>query len=91
MNKGVNAMKKFVAKSVLGKEYLYSQKCAFIVPNKNAKRIMDTLNANHVALEKGEIWHIYDCNWYDEPYICYKINIRGGKLRVSQNNTKVFN
>ena len=84
-------MKKFVAKSVLGKEYLYSQKCAFIVPNKSAKRIRDTLNANHVTLEKGEIWHIYDCDWYDDQCICYKINIVKGKLRVSRNNAKELN
>ena len=76
-------MKKLVAKTIIGKEYFFSEKYAFYVPQRSAKRIMNTLNVNHVGLKHGEIWHIYNYDWYMDTFVTYKINICEGKLRVT--------
>ena len=76
-------MKKLVAKSIIGKEYFFSEEYAFYAPQRSARRIMDTLNANQVGLKPGEVWHIYDYDWYMDTFVEYQINIRKGKLRIT--------
>lgn len=59
---------KIVAKSVKGKEYLYTASTAHKVPNTSAKVICDVLNKANYNLKEGETWFVHDVSPYDRAY-----------------------
>ena len=59
---------KMLAKAIRGKEFLYSRKSAHAVSDAGADYICRVLNENKYRLKDGEIWHVYDCGWYEMEY-----------------------
>lgn len=58
-------MKKIIAKTLEGREFIYSKNSAHAVPNASAAEICAALNANRYQLKDGEKWHIYEAGWYE--------------------------
>ena len=61
---------KILAKTVQGREYMYSARSARKVSARSAQYILNVVNKAGFLLdrEKGEIWHIYDIDEYDTAY-----------------------
>ena len=70
-------MKKFVAITTPGAEYVYRSATAHYVSRENASRILDALNRSGHLLRPGEKWHLYSDEGQPVPYRYY---IRSGKL-----------
>ena len=70
-------MKKFVAVTTPGAEYLYRSDTAHYVSRENASRILAALNRSGHMLRPGEKWHLYTDEGQPVPYRYY---IRSGKL-----------
>ena len=60
---------KFIAIAPKGKEFLYRRSSMIAVPTSSAKAIMNKLNEVKYELKDGEVWHIYDNDWYTNDYI----------------------
>lgn len=75
-------MKKFVAITVPGKEFLYRENTAHLVSRENASRILDALNRAGHMLRPGETWHLYSAE--DPEAVPYRYYIRSGKLFESE-------
>lgn len=73
-------MKKLIAKTTIGQEYLYSRSTAHYVPSCSADRICSALNRSRFELHDGETWHVYDVEYGDDLYINQKFYIRNGRL-----------
>ena len=61
-------MKKVIAKSVKGHEYLYSRKECYSVSPKKAKLVCDTLNRLAWKLKDNETWFIHEIDDIDFEY-----------------------
>ena len=61
---------KVLAKTIQGREFMYSARSARKVSARSAQYILDIVNQHGFLLdkEKGEIWHIYDVDQYDAAY-----------------------
>lgn len=70
-------MKKFVAVTTPGAEYMYRPRTAHYVSRENASRILEALNRSGHLLRPGEKWHLYTDEGQPVPYRYY---IRSGKL-----------
>lgn len=77
---------KVIAKTVKGKEYIYSTKSAHKVSANSAEKILTVLNNVRWNLKNDdEIWHIYDVDEYDTAYdyaIYQKFTIRKGIVKA---------
>lgn len=74
---------KMIAKTIAGKEYIYSKSSAHAVSNAEAKPICDALNKARYDLKDGEAWHIYDLGWYENEFTnagVMKFTRRKGKI-----------
>ena len=60
---------KFIAIAPKGKEFLYRRSSMIAVPKSSAIKIMITLNNLRYKLKDGEVWHIYDNDWYSNDFI----------------------
>ena len=67
-------MKKLIAKTQEGKEFLHSKKNAFFA-SANAQKIADILNRNKYQLQDGEKWHVYDYDFMQDDYVQHRIYI----------------
>lgn len=74
-------MKKLIAKTQEGKEYMHSKTYAFFA-NTNAQKIADTLNKHKAELKDGEKWHVYDYDFSQDSYVGYYLFISNGKLKT---------
>ena len=75
-------MRKLIAKTIIGKEYMHSRTHAYIV-DKNADKICKILNDSKYMLKKGECWYVYDYG-YVPSYVEQVISLtRAGKLKLS--------
>lgn len=61
-------MGKLIAKTIAGKEYVYSRKSAHAVSAAAAEYICNVLNEKKYKLKEGEKWHVYDCGCYEMEY-----------------------
>ena len=61
-------MMKIVAKSVRGKEFLYSARSAHQVKGLTAEKMAEFLNAQKHDLSDGEVWHVHEVGPYDNAY-----------------------
>lgn len=74
-------MAKIIAKTIKGKEFIYSKTSAHNVSNASALKIRDALNSIKWQLKDDEIWHIYDVDWYTESFTYKKFTLRNGVLK----------
>lgn len=61
-------MGKMIAKTIPGKEFVYSRKSAHAVSEAAADYICGVLNEKRYRLKDGEAWHVYDCGGYELEY-----------------------
>lgn len=59
---------KIVAKSVRGKEFLYSARSAHQVKGLTAEKMAEFLNAQKHDLKADEVWHVHEVGPYDNAY-----------------------
>lgn len=60
-------MKKLIAKTLIGSEFLHSRNAWFVT--KNANRIVKKLNEMELDLNPGEKWYVYDYDSSQEFYV----------------------
>lgn len=60
--------KMIIARAVKGKEFLYNPKTAHRVSERSAKTICEILNRCSFKLSEGQIWHVYEADYYSEAY-----------------------
>jgi hypothetical protein len=76
-------MKKLIAKTQEGKEYIHSKTSAFFASAK-AQRIADILNKNRYKLSDNEKWHVYDHDITQDFYVLKRIYIsKNGSIKVA--------
>lgn len=76
-------MKKLIAKTLIGEEFMHSRSDAYFV-DKNADKICDALNKAKYKLKEGECWHVYDYDFTQEWYVEQIISLtRTGKIKLS--------
>lgn len=61
-------MKKIIAKTTIGQEYLYSTRACYGVSNTAANDICKVLNDCNWQLSSGEKWQVYDAGDYEYTY-----------------------
>lgn len=61
---------KVIAKTIKDREFMYNARSARKVSARSAETILKIVNDYKFLLdtEKGEIWHIYDVDQYDNAY-----------------------
>jgi len=57
-----------IAKSVLGREFMYNAKSAHKAPKASAQMICDALNREMWQLKTGEVWFVHEVDKYDSAY-----------------------
>ena len=67
-------MKKLIAKTVEGKEFLHSKDNAYFV-SANAQKIVDALNLYKYHLRENEKWYLYDYDFTQDFYVNKRIFI----------------
>lgn len=76
-------MKKLIAKTRIGKEFMYSRESAFFA-DKNAEKVADILNKNKYQLKEGECWYVYDYDFGQDLFVTEKIFIaKNGSIKVA--------
>jgi hypothetical protein len=76
-------MKKLIAKTNIGTEYLHSKSDVYFV-SKNAEKIADILNRNKYKLSEGERWRVYNLEEIEETYVNKRIFIsKNGRLKTA--------
>ena len=74
-------MKKLIAKTTMGKEYLHSREYSFFASS-NAKKIAEILNSNNYKIKENEKWYVYDFDFMQETYVNNRIFIsKDGKIK----------
>jgi len=68
-------MKKyFLAKTIKGKEYIYSRDSAMLCSEQSRLYLLDLLNSKKYQLKNdNETWHLYENDWYTNDYISKEI------------------
>lgn len=81
-------MAKMIAKTVEGKEFMYSRVEAYEVSNAGAEEICKALNEKRWHLDKPEEkWHVYDLGWYEREQTqagVQKLGRRKGSIYVTR-------
>jgi hypothetical protein len=67
-------MKKLIAKTIDGKEFLHTKKNTFFA-SANAKKIADILNKSKYDIKTGEKWYVYDYDYMQQFYTTQRIYI----------------
>lgn len=62
-------MVKIIAKTIDGKEFMYSRASAHAVSASAAEEICKVLNENAWGIKPGEKWHIYDVGEWELSYM----------------------
>ena len=90
--KGESKMKKIIAKSIKGQEYLYSRKYSFSVSPKKAKIICDTLNRIKLNINDSEIWFIHEIDDIEYQYTnaCFQQFVAGKTGIKIRNHLSVY-
>ena len=75
-------MRKLIAKTIIGKEYMHSRSHAYFA-DKDADKICEALNKARYQLKDGECWYVYDYG-YAPAYVEQAISLtRTGKVKLS--------
>lgn len=78
-------MKKIIAKTIIGTEFIYSKLNCFSVPAASCEKICVALNNYKWNISNNELWKVYDISDFDIRYTnaaFQKLMIRKGKIRV---------
>ena len=76
-------MKKLIAKTIVGKEYMHSRSYAYFA-DKDADKICEALNKAKYKLKKDECWHVYDYDFTQEWYVEQVVSLtKTGKIKLS--------
>ena len=76
-------MKKLIAKTIKGKEYIHSRNDAYFA-DKNADKICEVLNKVRYKLKEGECWHVYDYDFAQDWYVEQVVSLtKAGKIKLS--------
>ena len=59
---------KMIAKTIEGQEFCYDANTAHKVSERSAEIICAALNEQRWKLKDGQVWHVYDCGWYEAEY-----------------------
>lgn len=76
-------MRKMIAKTIEGQEFIYSRASAHSVPVSSAAKICKALNDARYNLKAGECWHVYEAGQYELDYTSAGYNrffIRNGRI-----------
>jgi hypothetical protein len=77
-------VKKLIAKTRIGKEFMHSRSDAYFADKKDADRICEALNKAKYKLKEGECWYVYDYDFTQEWYVEQVISLtRTGKVKLS--------
>lgn len=76
---------KFIAIAAEGQEYIFSKANMIAVPTSTAQKIADALNEVRYKLKQGQIWWVFDNDWYYNDYITAEI-----KSYSPKRNLKVY-
>lgn len=71
-----------IAKSIKGREYLYSTVEMYAVSKCSSQAICNELNRIHYNLQENETWHIYERYAYDKEQPNGKFFVRNGVLKL---------
>lgn len=72
-----------IAKAIKGQEYLYNRNSVLLVPAASAQVICDALNSAKYWLKDGEVWHLFERDWYTEQLAVGNAYKRKGKVFIS--------
>lgn len=61
-------MKKIIAKTHIGQEYIYSTRHCYAVSNAAAEAICKVINEIKWRLSDGEMWKVYEAGDYEYTY-----------------------
>jgi hypothetical protein len=76
-------MRKLIAKTRKGKEYMHSRSHAYFA-YKDADKICDALNKAEYQLKDGECWYVYDYDFSQTWYVEHVITLtKAGKVKLS--------
>ena len=64
---------KFIAIAPKGQEFVFNRATMIAVPTSSAQKIADTLTRIKYKLKEGQVWHVYDNDWYYNDYISSEI------------------
>ena len=73
---------KFIAKAVQGQEFLFSRSSMIGVPASSALKIATALNNSKYELKEGQIWHVYDNDFYYNDFISREIKRYGKRMPI---------
>jgi signal recognition particle subunit SEC65 len=73
---------KFIAIAPKGQEFIFNKASMIAVPTPSAQKIADTLTELKYKLKEGQVWHVYDNDWYYNDYISSEIKKYGKKMPV---------
>ncbi|MBO7734299.1 MAG: hypothetical protein J6S67_17170 [Methanobrevibacter sp.] len=71
-----------VAKAIKGQEYLYNRNTVLLIPSASAQLICDSLNSARYQLKDGEVWHLFERDWYTEQLAVGKAYKRKNKVYI---------
>ena len=81
-------MAKMIAKTIEGKEFMYSRVEAYEVSNAGAEEICKAMNEKRWRLDKPEEkWNVYDLGWYEREQTqagAQKLSRRKGIIYVTR-------
>lgn len=76
-------MRKLIAKTIKGKEYMHSRSHAYFA-GKDADKICEALNKAKYKLKNNEYWRVYDYDCSQTAYVEQTISItKTGKIKLS--------
>lgn len=76
-------MRKLIAKTIIGKEFMHSRTHAYFA-DKNADKICEALNKAKYKLKDGECWYVYDFDYYQTAYVEQVISLtKAGNVKLS--------
>ena len=73
---------KFIARAIKGQEFIFDKRIMIAVPKTSATRIADALTKMRYKLKDGEVWHVYDNDWYYNDFITGEIKRYGNRMNV---------
>ena len=73
---------KFIAIANKGQEFSFKRSSMIAVPSSSAKKIADALTNIRYKLSSGEVWHVYDNDYYYNDYIGSEIRRLGKSIKV---------
>ena len=78
-------MATIIAKTIEGKEFIYSKKQSYGVPTSSAKKIAEIMNTVKWQLKDNEKWHVYEIGEWEKDYIAagyQRLSIRNGIVKA---------